>query len=326
MAVAATHGPVPHDRRFQARALAAMFGAGAILGLLSAVVPHGPGVDETAWAVNSSLGLPVAIGLWWKAERVPRWAPHALIAVGGTMVSLSMVFGNGGPASVAASFFYVWVAVYVCWFFSPRAAMVHLVGAATVLAVVLAVERVAAGPAVWLLVMGTASVVGVVVSIMRSQLLAATTIDSLTGVPTRQVFATVFAQEVVRARRRRTPLCLCLLDLDGLKAINDREGHAAGDEVLATAARAWRASLREGDLLVRFGGDEFVALLPECGPDDADRIVCRLRDSTDIAWSYGLAWWHEGDTVTDVLRRADDELYKTKGTASGVARDQERIA
>jgi diguanylate cyclase (GGDEF)-like protein len=297
-----------------------MFAAGAVLGLLSAVVPHGAGVDARAWAINSSLGLPVAAGLWANAKRIQAWVPHVLIVTGGLMVSLSMVFGNGGSASVAASFFYVWVAVYVCWFFSSRAAMIHLTAAATVLAGVLAFEDVAGAPAIWLLVMGTATVVGAVVSIMRRQLIAATTIDPLTGVPTRQVFAAIFDHEVARARRRRTPLCLCLLDLDGLKAINDAAGHAAGDEVLATAARAWRASLRESDLLVRFGGDEFVALLPHCDRASAEQIVSRLRGSTDIAFSCGAAWWREGDTADDVLRRADGELYKSKRAVNADAR------
>ena len=231
-------------RRFQARALAAMFGAGAVLGLVSAVLPHGEGVNEWAWAINASLGFPTAALLVIFAGRTPEWVLHALLVVGAGMVSLGVIFGAGGPASVATSFFYVWVALYVFWFFSLRVAIAHLVLDSLLFAGVLRIEGAPAGPAVWLLVTGTATVVGVVVALMNRELVRAANIDALTGLPTRVMFDDAVAREIARAERNRTALCLAIVDVDGLKAVNDQHGHQAGDRVLTEAAQAWRGGVR----------------------------------------------------------------------------------
>lgn len=299
-------------RRFQARALAAMFGAGAVLGVVSAVIPHGAAVNASAWAINASLGVPTAALLAFFAGRTPEWVLHALLVVGAGMVSLGVIFGAGGPASVATSFFYVWVALYVFWFFSPRVAIAHLVLDSLMFAGVLWIEGSPAGPAVWLLVTGTATVVGAVVALMNRELVRAANIDALTGLPTRVVFNDAVAREIARAERNATALCLAIIDVDDLKAVNDRYGHQTGDRVLAETAQAWRAALRETDLLVRFGGDEFVAVLPGCTAEIADGMLERVRSSSPISCSVGMAWWCSGDDAVDLLARADAQLYDAK--------------
>src|SRR4051794_21083639 len=164
-------GPTDTSRRqFQARALAAMFGAGGVLGLLSAVVPHGPGVDETRWIINSVCAFPVCVGLFLLGERTRTWMVHSLLTIGAAMVSMGPVFGGGGSVSVATSFLYVWVALYVSWFFTARIAAAHVALDALMFAAVLTHEDVAGGPAIWLLVVGTAAVVGIVVTLMHSEL------------------------------------------------------------------------------------------------------------------------------------------------------------
>jgi len=82
-----------------------MFGAGAIMGLVAVVLPHGPGVNTTAWALNSSLGLPVCAGLLAIGSRCPAWLLHALLACAAPEVALGVVFGGGGPVALATSFF-----------------------------------------------------------------------------------------------------------------------------------------------------------------------------------------------------------------------------
>jgi predicted signal transduction protein with EAL and GGDEF domain len=101
--------------------------------------------------------------------------------------------------------------------------------------------------------------------------------DPLTGVPNRRVWEEELPRELERARRTGTGVCLAMIDLDNFKAYNDRHGHQAGDLVLKEAASAWRAEVRSTDLLARFGGEEFVLLLPACALDDAVRIVERPR-------------------------------------------------
>jgi diguanylate cyclase (GGDEF)-like protein len=225
---------------------------------------------------------------------------------------MGVLLGNGGPSSMVTSLFFVWVALYGYWFFAPRIATVHIAIDAVLLAGALAVQDTAAAVTIWLLVCGTVVVVGVVVSLMRRQLIRAITIDPLTRLPMRHTLITAFAQELGRARRQGRPLCVAIIDIDGLKAMNDHHGHQAGDQLLVTAAQAWRRALRDTDVLVRFGGDEFVALLPDCDHDVAASLLERLRRACPAAWSAGLAWWEPGDTAADLLARADAELYRNK--------------
>ena len=300
------------SRQFQARALAAMYAAGGTLGLLAVAVPHGTGVNTAAWALNSSLGFPVGAALFFVGRKVPTWLLHGLLVTGAAMVALGVLFGDGGPASVATSFFFVWVALYVSWFFSPRATVVHLAIDSALFAFVLKVDGGSAGPAVWLLVMGTAIVIAIVVALMHRELIRVATLDALTGLPTRHTLSDALTREVARAERGGSPLCLAIIDVDGLKAINDLQGHQIGDEVLVAAARAWRTALRDSDVLVRFGGDEFVAVLPDCSPDVAGRLQQRIQLPASISCSAGLAWWRPGETATELLRRADIELYEAK--------------
>jgi diguanylate cyclase (GGDEF)-like protein len=307
----AAYRTTANNRRFQARALAVMFGAGSLLALAALAVPHGDEVNSAAWAANAAVGLPVAALLFLIGERTPVRALHGLLTTGAAMVAVGMTFGNGGSASISAAFFFVWVALYVFWFFEWRIAVAHLASDAVLLAIGLAVVDTPGAPAVWLLVMGTAVVVGVVVALMRRELLRVATIDHLTGLPTRQVLDEVLAREIGRASRRSTPLCLAIVDIDGLKTINDHHGHPAGDRILRDAARAWRAALRDSDTLVRFGGDEFVAILPDCTIDQACDVFERGR-SNDIPCSVGIARWDPGESVTDLFLRADIALYQAK--------------
>ncbi len=137
--------------------------------------------------------------------------------------------------------------------------------------------------------------------------------DPLTGVPNRRVWEEELPRELERARRMGTGVCLAMIDLDNFKAYNDRHGHQAGDLVLKEAASAWRAQVRSTDLLARFGGEEFVLLLPACALDDAVRIVERLRQVTPlVTCSVGLACWDFQEDSSELLERADQALYAAK--------------
>jgi len=144
--------------------------------------------------------------------------------------------------------------------------------------------------------------------------------DALTGLPNRRVLQELLPREMARSRRRESPLCLAIVDIDHFKSYNDTHGHLAGDEVLRACAREWDGALRGEDTLVRFGGEEFLVLLPETEPDQAAEIVERLREQTplDQTCSAGLALWDQVESIDDLLRRADEALYLAK--ASG--RDQ----
>jgi diguanylate cyclase (GGDEF)-like protein len=137
--------------------------------------------------------------------------------------------------------------------------------------------------------------------------------DPLTGVPNRRVWEEELPQELERARRMGTGLCVAMIDLDNFKAYNDRHGHQAGDLVLKEAASAWRAQVRSTDLLARYGGEEFVLLLPACALEDAVQIVERLRVATPlVTCSVGLASWDFQEASAELVQRADQALYLAK--------------
>jgi diguanylate cyclase (GGDEF)-like protein/PAS domain S-box-containing protein len=140
--------------------------------------------------------------------------------------------------------------------------------------------------------------------------------DALTGLPNRRVLQELLPKEMARARRNERPLCLAIVDIDHFKAYNDTHGHLAGDEVLRACAREWDSALRGEDTLVRFGGEEFLVLLPETEPDQAAEIVERLRQTTPMgqSCSAGLALWDCTESIDDLLRRADEALYLAKAS------------
>ena len=140
--------------------------------------------------------------------------------------------------------------------------------------------------------------------------------DALTGLPNRRVLQELLPKEMARARRDELPLCLAIVDIDHFKAYNDSHGHLAGDEVLRVCAREWDGALRGEDTLVRFGGEEFLVLLPDTEPEQAAEIVERLRGTTPMeqTCSAGLALWDRAESIDDLLRRADEALYLAKAS------------
>ena len=138
--------------------------------------------------------------------------------------------------------------------------------------------------------------------------------DALTGLPNRRVLEELLPHEMARARRSESPLCLAIVDIDHFKSYNDTHGHLAGDEVLRSCAREWDGALRGEDTLVRFGGEEFLILLPDTEPEQAAEIVERLRQQTPMeqTCSAGLALWDRVESIDDLLRRADEALYLAK--------------
>ena len=147
-----------------------------------------------------------------------------------------------------------------------------------------------------------------------ARLVAEARTDPLTGLPNRRAWDEQLPRELAHAKRLDYPACLAIADLDRFKEVNDRRGHAAGDQLLCALAANWRAELRETDLLARIGGDEFALLLPGTTAADAAEIAGRLRRTAPkaISASIGVAEWDRRETTTDFLARADRALYAAK--------------
>ena len=138
--------------------------------------------------------------------------------------------------------------------------------------------------------------------------------DSLTGLPNRRALDEQLPREMSRARRAESDLCLAIVDIDHFKAYNDSNGHLAGDEMLRRCALAWDSELRGEDTIVRFGGEEFLIVLPDTRPEQAIEIVERLRAATPggQTCSAGLACWDFVESAEDLVGRADNALYRAK--------------
>ncbi len=145
--------------------------------------------------------------------------------------------------------------------------------------------------------------------------------DELTGLNNRHAFELSLQQAMERARRQQQPLGMMVLDLDHFKAINDQWGHAEGDEVLRQLARAMEAATRDADLLFRFGGDEFVILLPDTDTQGLEKVAQRLQQTvaeysqaqgTPFTISMGLASWQTSMNGANLFRQADAALYRAK--------------
>ena len=152
------------------------------------------------------------------------------------------------------------------------------------------------------------------------------TTDALTGTLNRRRLFEVAEEEIARVARYERPLCVAMLDLDHFKQINDRFGHAVGDEALRLTGAALRAQLRRQDQVGRYGGEEMLVILPETTIDAAQQVLERTRvaieamrlaveaERVKVTVSAGLVEWRPGETLTEILRRADEALYAAKAS------------
>jgi len=148
--------------------------------------------------------------------------------------------------------------------------------------------------------------------------------DDLTGLVNRRHMQELLENERMRLERSEQDWCVALIDLDHFKAINDRHGHAIGDEVLRALGRHAHALVRRTDVLARWGGEEFVLLLPNTPPGMAASSLERLREHFNaqplrvqdielpVSFSAGLTGHRRGESVAQTLERADRLCYEAK--------------
>lgn len=145
--------------------------------------------------------------------------------------------------------------------------------------------------------------------------------DPLTGLYNRRMFHQLLTSEIERDRRYRSGLGLILCDLDHFKVINDNFGHDVGDKVLQAFATNVRKHLRDSDILARWGGEEFIMLIPQTSLEKTQAIAEKLRAETEkivlapvgrFTSSFGVTVFYGEDTVESFIKRADNALYIAK--------------
>jgi diguanylate cyclase (GGDEF)-like protein len=160
------------------------------------------------------------------------------------------------------------------------------------------------------------------IAINKAQLWEMAVTDSLTGLYVRRYFMVKFQEELLRAQRYEKNLTLIMADLDRFKYINDTYGHSTGDRVLRIVGKFLKQNIRDVDIIARFGGEEFVILLPEADKNEARTVSERLRrnlvnlemdDCPSLTISLGIAAYPEdGTDIEGLIIRADAAMYAAK--------------
>ena len=165
-------------------------------------------------------------------------------------------------------------------------------------------------------------------------------IDPLTGIYNRHYFNDVLQREEKRIKRFAYSICILMMDVDGLKSVNDRYGHITGDKVLCEIAAILKSSIRESDVLARYGGDEFIILMPNAAASDGENLSGRIREAITAVnqqlppsepkrgLSIGI-YASDSDKLDQILREADRGLYQDKFFAKNyedlISEDQMRM-
>ncbi len=167
-------------------------------------------------------------------------------------------------------------------------------------------------------------IAGITIGNYQKRLEAMATTDKLTGLTNRQMFDFLYKQAWKANLRRKTALSILIIDIDHFKHVNDTYGHPAGDQVLQAVAKALAETLRGDDMLFRWGGEEFLALLSDCSIDQARVLAERLRSrvqeqaiyrgeaTIQVTVSLGAAELQEDEEADRLISRADQALYRAK--------------
>jgi diguanylate cyclase (GGDEF)-like protein len=330
-------GSLPRDSELlMARVLGVLYCCAAILTGVSLIFTGPSTADASELSVITVLWVVGGAGLIWLSRRVSRAATVFFAVLASVLVCLSI--HSAGLASGIYSGTFVWLAVFAACFLPMRISLGLMAWILTAYAITLAVVDNSGGfssftrwftvafvlivlwsSASWL-VRGRARIEETLRlevgerKRLQGELRHAADHDPLTGLPNRRRLAEDAKREFARAERTGSPLSIAVLDLDEFKQFNDSRGHAAGDELLRQVAELWRKELRATDVLARVGGDEFVALLPDCGVGLAEPVLDRLRCVVPFSQSCSIGFTEvgHGELLEQALARADGSLYKGK--------------
>jgi diguanylate cyclase (GGDEF)-like protein len=311
----------------------------ALSGLLALVMltfePPDGQIGGAGWALAAALVAAGLGGAVLVARREPSFDNLLVVAYAGVAGVALLNWLAGGGASAYAQLFVLWLGAGAVH--PPRRALPHL---ATLLALLWAPFLFGEGSAAAARMLGAESLlilaIGVVltsylfyVRLQRTGLRTGAEvarrlarIDALTGLGNRRALDDSLIGHAAGSLRAGSPLSVALVDLDGLKRINERFGHLEGDRCLQEAARAMERAVRGSDVCFRWGGDEFVVVLPATDREGGEQVlarmaadighICAREDELGLTLSYGVAQLEPNGTAEDLLAMADLALMEQK--------------
>jgi diguanylate cyclase (GGDEF)-like protein len=320
---------VPGSRAAMARAAFWFALAGTLIGVLALLPPQGPELSTGAVAAATAGAALLAAVALVGFDRIPLWGFHAGTVAATGLATLGIYgWGDHSPYGPLP---YLWITIYAFYFFSTPAALVHMAVLGALFGVELGLRDLDWTPVdSWVATVGTLTIAGMVVAVIRdrltgliSNLTDAARTDPLTGLLNRRGFEEAFDVELERARRADGGLSVVVGDLDRFKEINDRFGHAAGDEVLRRVGATIGSMKRSWDIAARIGGEEFALLAPDTDEHGAYVLAERLRMEIEEAFepagageltaSFGIVSFPiHGQTGEALLQAADQALYAAK--------------
>jgi diguanylate cyclase (GGDEF)-like protein len=313
-------GPGEADARAIARSAAGIYAGAMLIGMIEEILPGGPPFSPGP-ALAALVLAPVL------AVVGARLSPGVLALLGPLGAALIAYALHSTQGATDGAVMYMWPVLWMSHFYGRRGtvcivacvAVAHGVALATMPPGVGNVDR-------WVDVVVSVAVVGAVVRFLSERyetlvagLVAEARVDALTGLLNRRGFEERLAAEVARATREGHPLAVVNLDLDHFKRVNDHQGHEAGDRALARVGAVIADQVRGGDLAARWGGEEFVVVLPGADVQAAHAFAERVRDAVaatgdGLTVSAGVAVSAGAPDPQALLAAADAAMYRAKRT------------
>ena len=286
-----------------------ILGAGC---LALAAFPLAPDAPREVIVGFGLVGVTVALALVLARDKAGPVHLHTTVVVLTALIGAMVAVAATERGLMMSVLGYIWIAVYVAFFFSRDAARLHAGLMVAALGLSLLAARAPTDVSVWIVISVMVWAAVCILTNLNARLRAEAHIDSLTGLLNRSGLAAAAARQRGMAKRTGEPVALSIIDLDDFKLVNDQGGHAAGDRLLVELASVWSAALRPGDLLARFGGDEFVLMLTGVAEDEVDAVLGRLAQAHPTSWTAGAAVIAGQESLDEVINRADERLYHAK--------------
>ena len=300
--------------------LALLEGTSAVGLAAIAVAPLSSSAPTTLYAVCSCVLAMSAVGLLLSGSRLGGPVLLALAGVRIAVVAVTLAVAGNGGARLFAGAGLIWVLLWTTGFFPVRTMMLMFAAEISAVAAAVAVNADHLRTAIDALPMLVgAAVLSALLAEALASLRHEARHDVLTGLLNRRGLEQAL-RELWTGQRFAGTASLVVVDLDGLKLVNDHAGHLAGDQMLVTFGTELQTAARGVDLTARIGGDEFIAILPGFSAVEATRWAAKLRDSSGVAWSFGVAERGEDEELEPWLARADKLMYVAK-----VARRSARV-